>query len=78
MFRPIIRKFNWTMNKQYKLTACTALAVNTQGAQFFTPANVPGNWIPFVQVACLIHTTYDNVASLPAAKFSENTFFLDN
>eukprot|EP01050_Picozoa_sp_SAG11_P011796 SAG11_NODE_1275_length_5330_cov_2.437966_1_plen_94_part_00 len=34
LFRPIIKKFNWTMNKQYKLVACTAMANNTQGAEF--------------------------------------------
>eukprot|EP01050_Picozoa_sp_SAG11_P016105 SAG11_NODE_2158_length_3731_cov_3.221641_2_plen_99_part_00 len=78
LFRPIIKKFNWTMNKQYKLTACTAQATNENGAEFFTPANVPGNWIPFIQVACLNHTTNDNILSMPFVKFSENAFFLDN
>eukprot|EP01050_Picozoa_sp_SAG11_P025093 SAG11_NODE_5551_length_1527_cov_2.154062_3_plen_51_part_00 len=48
------------MNKQYKLQACTAQADATQGAEYFTPANVPGNWVPFVQVACMNISTYDN------------------
>eukprot|EP01050_Picozoa_sp_SAG11_P023906 SAG11_NODE_4944_length_1714_cov_4.650155_3_plen_192_part_00 len=76
LFRDIIKKFNWTMNKQYKLQACTAMADATQGAEYFTPANVPGNWIPFVQVACLNISTYDNVLSMPTFKFAENTFFI--
>eukprot|EP01050_Picozoa_sp_SAG11_P036894 SAG11_NODE_14271_length_619_cov_0.590385_1_plen_64_part_00 len=51
----------------------------TKEAEWFTPANEPGTWIPFVCIQLFNSTLYENVdVGLPKLKWSENAFFLDN
>lgn len=78
IFKPLNLKFNFTCNKQYKLLAFTTQGDATAGAEWFTPCNSPGDWIPFVCVACLNHGDYENVNQMPYMKISENAYFLDN
>lgn len=79
-FTPKTLKFNFTCNKRLKLIPFTTSNTNPPdaAAEWFTPANDPSQWIPFVCLQMLNHNVYDNVTDLPALKFTENAFFLDN
>lgn len=79
-FRPIVRKFNWTCNKSLRLlpvTSAADVASHTSANSWFTPCNTPGDWTPFVSIACLNILDYSKAAALPSFKFTENTFFND-
>lgn len=80
-YTPKTLKFNFTSNKQLKLLGFTTQATNppNAAAEWFSPCNEPGLWIPFVALQMLNHDLYDSAETdMPTLKFTENTFFLDN
>lgn len=80
-FKPVVRKINFTCNKQLKLLPMTTNAESPpeHDAEWYTPVNQPGTWIPFVTCMLLNDVTdFNNRAQLPTIKFSENAFWLDN
>jgi len=80
-FTPLVRKFNFTCNKQLRVSPMTTQAADppTGNAEWFSPINTPGQWIPFVAISILnAGTDYTATSHLPTVKFTENTFFLDN
>jgi hypothetical protein len=77
-FRPYTRKFNFTCNKQLRLSASTTAAA-VGNAEWFSPINTPGEWIPFITVSVLNGPDeFTSTAYMPTCKMTENTFFLDN
>lgn len=79
--KPVIRKFNWTCNKQLRvcpLTSAASVALSTDANSWFAPVNTPGDWIPFINISALNKSSYSTNLDLPMFKFTENTFFLDN
>ena len=77
-FTPYNRKFNFTCNKQLRLSASTTSAA-VGNAEWFTPINTPGQWIPFITVSQLNGPTdFTSTAYMPTIKITENTLFLDN
>lgn len=80
-FSPKILKFNFTANKQIRLSAMTTAVANppVTNAEWFSPVNTPGQWVPFVNVAILNPSAdHTNVNQLPTCKITENAYFLDN
>lgn len=79
-FADRVFKYNWTCNKPFRLSAMSTQAgAPAANAEWFSPVNVPGDWIPFLSIGILNATAdYTSTAQLPTVKISENTFFLDN
>lgn len=80
-FKPLVLKYNFTCNKQLRVSPMTTAVADppTNNAEWFSPINTPGQWIPFISISILNSTTdFDATAQLPTVKFTENTFFLDN
>ena len=80
-FTPLVQKLNFTCNKQFRLSAMTTVPTDppTGNAEWFSPINVPGQWIPFVNVFVLnAAADYTSTAHMPTVKITENAFFLDN
>lgn len=80
-FTPLVKKFNFTCNKQFRLSAMTTVATDPPvgNAEWFSPINVPGQWIPFVNVFVLnAAADYTSTAHMPTVKITENAYFLDN
>ncbi len=80
-FTPLVRKFNFTCNKQLRVSPMTSAVADppSNNAEWFSPVNTPGQWIPFISVSILnAGADFTSTNHLPTVKFTENTFFLDN
>ncbi len=79
-FADRVFKYNWTCNKPFRLSAMsTHGGAPAANAEWFSPVNVPGDWVPFLSIGILNATAdYTSTAHMPTVKFSENTFYLDN